>query len=59
MMRKAAYMAVIFTFGLWTGGIFAPNQTPAVDNRPQAQAVQAKAVHQAPTPQETPERGQR
>ncbi|MCC6679998.1 MAG: hypothetical protein IT445_03755 [Phycisphaeraceae bacterium] len=58
-MRKAAYMAVIFTFGLWTGGIFAPNQTPAVDHRPQVQDVAVQTVPQAPTPQETPERGQR
>jgi len=28
-MQKAAYMAIIFTLGLWTGGIFAPTQTPA------------------------------
>ena len=28
-MHKAAHMAIIFTFGLWTGGILAPNQSPA------------------------------
>ena len=32
-MYKAAYLTIIFTVGLWTGGIFAPNQTPAADDR--------------------------
>lgn len=40
-MHKAAYMAIIFTLGLWTGGIFAPTQTPAQDHEDDLIAVPA------------------